>query len=402
MVALLVGLGLVLLFMLLLRSSEQTPRPAPIAPSPTLPTTVVPASAPTPSPVSVASVAALPTADPNVVAIVNGERIGQDALKMVLGVDRAMAAVLGTEAPATGALERLINDVLMLQAAQQAGFSVPETEIEQALNTFLSQQQLSPATLQPALAAEGLTWEQFRAYFGQLITVDRFARQQAQAQGLELSAYLSNLQRQAHISYGAAADMEPPSPIASPTLMPSPTVTRLVSLPGDDAATILERLGAATGTPPPTAAGARGLERGQLAPDFSLSLLGSESGEVLSWSDLRGQPTVLSFWTTWCPYCRQQTPNLVAGYERWAAKNVRFVGIDVKEAAGVVAAYVAQNHILYPIVLDTDGAVAERYNVRGFPTTLFLDAEGRVFSRQIGVLTKEKLNAVMIQILDAD
>ncbi|MEZ4635743.1 MAG: TlpA disulfide reductase family protein [Caldilineaceae bacterium] len=149
-----------------------------------------------------------------------------------------------------------------------------------------------------------------------------------------------------------------------------------------------------TDAPTPTAAALeiRGTAPGLLAPEFDLPRLADSEtdAERLSFADLPGAPTVLSFWTTWCPYCRRQTPVLVDASSRYA--NVRFVGIDVKEDATLVRSYVEDNQIPYAIALDTDGAVAEEFMVRGFPTTYFLDAEGRVVARHVGQLTTELLD----------
>lgn len=394
LVALLAALGLILVFALLLRSATR-PKPTPL-PSP--PPATAPAQTPTATAgaavqaTSLPTTAPPPTADPNLAAIVNGEAIDAGALRVMASSDRVMAGLLGLPEPQETVLDRLINDVLVLQAARQAGFSVPASEAAQALATFMEQRGIEQATLQQALAAAGVSWEQFQSYFRTLITVDRFSRQQAAAAGVDVSAYLAGLQHKARISYGAAA-ASGETPPATPT--PLVSATAVFSGPQNvadaDTLAVVERL-AATPVSTPAPAAKRGTAQGQLAPDFELPLVGSESGETLSWSDLLGHPTVLSFTVTWCPYCRKQTPTLVEGYERWRAQGVQFVGIDVKEERAVVAAYAAQNHISYPIVLDHDGAVAERYGVRGFPITYFLDAEGRVLARQIGVITKEKID----------
>jgi thiol-disulfide isomerase/thioredoxin len=137
---------------------------------------------------------------------------------------------------------------------------------------------------------------------------------------------------------------------------------------------------------------------GQLAPSFALSTLAGPQKEM-TFDDLLGVPTVLSFWTTWCPYCLQQTPVMVAGAARTAGQNVQFIGIDVKEQAGVVADYAAQHAIPYPILLDTDGSTAAAYAVTGYPTTYFLDAAGRIVALQIGAMSEAQLAEHLDQLL---
>ena len=138
----------------------------------------------------------------------------------------------------------------------------------------------------------------------------------------------------------------------------------------------------------------RGVEVGMLAPEFVLATMADDAPR-LALSDLRGRPTVLSFWTTWCPYCLRQTPVMVEAHARVAAQGIQFVGIDVQEDRNSVATYVAQHQIEYPILLDEQGVIAAQYAVQGYPTTYFLDSDNRIVARNIGALTGEQLNTYL-------
>lgn len=111
---------------------------------------------------------------------------------------------------------------------------------------------------------------------------------------------------------------------------------------------------------------------GYPAPDFSLVTL---DGESFALADQRGTPVVLNFWATWCGPCQNELPALQATAERYAGK-VIIVGVDQAEAPEVVRAYVDKLGLTFPTPLDTDNAVAHRYNVTGMPTTFFIDADG--------------------------
>ncbi len=142
----------------------------------------------------------------------------------------------------------------------------------------------------------------------------------------------------------------------------------------------------------------RGTSAGQYAPTFELPAINYPEADSLGLKDLTGKPTLLSFWTTWCGYCRRQTPVLVDAHTRYG-EDVQFVGINVKEDQQRVQNYAASNHIHYPIALDFDGQVAGRYGINGFPTTYFLDAEGRVIARYVGSLSSEQVESYLQQVL---
>jgi len=402
LVVFLIGIGLLVGLFVILQAPQQ-PAVSSFAPNsavaPTHASAPVPAKTIPPSPTGASEkvinqritpapdrVAKPSTPDGEIVAEVNGQILTRQNLRVMQATDRAMAQLLGG-APPTDAdvLERLVNGELVWQAAQAAGFTVADAEVTQALAELLAGQRRSLADLERALSASGLSSASFNSYFGRLVTIDRFA--QRQAQNRTVTAYVGALQANARISFGPAAQLAMTTATAvaaSPT--PRPTLTAApppqTALPA----------------PTPIRAAVRGIEAGQLAPDFSLPALMyfvtnatyTETAS-LQLADLVGKPAVLSFWTTWCPYCRAQTPNLVAAYQRYGPERVRFLGVDVKEAAPVVQEYLRANGVTYPIGLDTDGQVAAAYHVTGYPTTYFLDAAGRIVARHTGQLSAEQI-----------
>ncbi|MFP4345120.1 MAG: redoxin family protein [Anaerolineales bacterium] len=306
-------------------------------------------------------------------AWIGGEVVSLALLHERQAIDRAVGDLLG--APVNDeaeAAERLVNELLVLRAANEANFQISPQAVDTELEALLAAQGKTLEDLEAALLAEGLTLETFRAYFARLITVRDFSALQAEAEGVTVDAYVLQLRQEADVRVAedlAAADSSP-----SPKAPPSPTPEVPLSTP------------TVTPTPAP-----RGTQRGQLAPDFKLSLLGPEP-LYLSLDELRGQPIVLSFWVSWCGHCRAQTPFLREAYASYGPEGVHFVGVNVREAEDVVQQYVAQQEIDYDIVLDTEGAVAQLYGISGFPTTYFIDAQGQVVDRHVGSLNAQTLD----------
>lgn len=126
---------------------------------------------------------------------------------------------------------------------------------------------------------------------------------------------------------------------------------------------------------------------GRPAPDFTLPTV---EGETLQLSSLRGQPVVLNFWATWCGPCQREMPALEAAAQRFAGEVV-FLGVDQGESQEEVVAYLEQLGVSFPVPLDADMAVGDRYNIRGMPTTYFIDADGVIRHMWMG-----EMNAVII------
>lgn len=121
------------------------------------------------------------------------------------------------------------------------------------------------------------------------------------------------------------------------------------------------------------------------APDFTLETL---EGAALALSELRGRPVLLNFWATWCPPCRDEAPALQAVHERYGDR-LQVLGIDQKEGRDAVDGFRRRFGLTYTLLLDSTGAVAERYGVRALPESWLVDAAGVARFHHAGPMTFE-------------
>ena len=116
------------------------------------------------------------------------------------------------------------------------------------------------------------------------------------------------------------------------------------------------------------------------APQATLSLL---SGGELSFTSLRGKPTLLAFWAPWCGVCKVESQNISwAMHLAGGAANVLSVASDFQDV-GAVRGFVQAHEVDYPVLLG-DEETSRRFSVDAFPTIYFLDAEGRVKGSAVG------------------
>ena len=136
---------------------------------------------------------------------------------------------------------------------------------------------------------------------------------------------------------------------------------------------------------------------GSLAPDFSL--VDVRSGQLLTLSSLRGKPVWINFWATWCPTCKTELPVMKELYARYRDEGLEIVGIDMREDPPFVKSFIESNGYGWRFVVDTDGAVTNRYYVAGIPSHLFVDAKGVIRAIRVGDLQKADMNDLLGEIV---
>lgn len=125
------------------------------------------------------------------------------------------------------------------------------------------------------------------------------------------------------------------------------------------------------------------------APAFDLPRVGAPD-ERVTLADFAGRPLVVNFWASWCVPCRKEMPALEAAAERLAGR-VGFVGINHQDGDAAAADFEDDVGVTYPSGYDPDGAVARAYGVLGLPTTVLVDASGRIVARRLGEVSDDEL-----------
>lgn len=125
-----------------------------------------------------------------------------------------------------------------------------------------------------------------------------------------------------------------------------------------------------------------GLSPGQFAPNFTLT---DTKGQSVTLSDLRGRPVWLNFWATWCPWCNKEIPQIESVEDEYAGR-IDIYGVDVQQSQSTVAQYMAAKAVNYPVLLDSQGAVAASYGVQGLPMSVFIGPHGKIRAVYSGAL----------------
>jgi peroxiredoxin len=130
----------------------------------------------------------------------------------------------------------------------------------------------------------------------------------------------------------------------------------------------------APSTPPP-------LSRGGDAPDFRLASL---DGRERSLESVRGQVVLLNFWATWCKPCEDEMPAMGRLYTALRDQGFELLAVSVDEGEEEVRSFQERLGLPFPVLLDPDQAVAERYQTYRFPESFLVDRDGVIVERYVG------------------
>ncbi|MET0782296.1 MAG: TlpA disulfide reductase family protein [Microbacterium sp.] len=128
----------------------------------------------------------------------------------------------------------------------------------------------------------------------------------------------------------------------------------------------------------------------------------TETGDDVASEDYLGDVLVVNFWYAACGPCRAEAADLEEAYGAFAGEDVAFLGINTIDSAEAAAAFAATYGITYPSAIASETpsiklAFAERTPIQATPTTLVLDAEGRVAARIIGQLPDDSILTALVR-----
>ena len=115
--------------------------------------------------------------------------------------------------------------------------------------------------------------------------------------------------------------------------------------------------------------------------DFVLSDL---EGHKVRLSNFKGQVVLLNFWTTWCPECRVEMPDLEKLHQHFKDRSFVLLAVDLREPLNKVKRFFDNHKLSFTALLDSDGRVSHSFGIRSIPTTFIIDQSGGMVGKVIG------------------
>ena len=97
---------------------------------------------------------------------------------------------------------------------------------------------------------------------------------------------------------------------------------------------------------------------------------------------LRGKVVLVNFWSTSCPPCREEMPDLERMYQRFRSQGLVILAVSGDKAADLQE-YAAAQKVSFSVLRDPDDKVKEQFRVVGIPKTFLYDREGRLVGQTL-------------------
>jgi peroxiredoxin len=141
-----------------------------------------------------------------------------------------------------------------------------------------------------------------------------------------------------------------------------------------------------------------------VAVDFAAPQLSLENmdGRMESLAEYRDQVVLVNNWATWCPPCKAEMPTLAAYHKEHQAEGFTIIAIEAGDPVDVVAPFVQNYKLDFPIWLDPNGASLRAFGNGTLPNSYVIDRSGTVRYAWTGEINKTMLEKYVTPLLGVD
>lgn len=129
-----------------------------------------------------------------------------------------------------------------------------------------------------------------------------------------------------------------------------------------------------------------------------------KDGKTVKLSDFKGKKVYINVWASWCGPCIKEIPELEKVYQKLKDKDdIVFLSMTspsdsefkntqpLDKTKDIILAKAKELDLSYPVLFDANDKFMINYNIRSFPTHIFINADGTINNQIVGMMSEEKL-----------
>jgi len=145
----------------------------------------------------------------------------------------------------------------------------------------------------------------------------------------------------------------------------------------------------------------RPLRAADEAPGFRVALLDAP-GEFDTRDLIGKRVLVLRFQASYCKPCGRESGALNRVAARYRERGVEVLALHVQDTVADTRRFIKRHQVRYPVALDPQLTIGNRYGFKGTPYTVVVDRRGEIVARIHGVSAVARLPRILDAALAAD
>jgi cytochrome c biogenesis protein CcmG/thiol:disulfide interchange protein DsbE len=124
---------------------------------------------------------------------------------------------------------------------------------------------------------------------------------------------------------------------------------------------------------------------------FSFSTIDNKNIQI---SELyKKGPVLINFWALWCEPCKVEMRSLKLLYDNYKDKGFTILGInqDSPKSVSKVRSYISSQKIKFPVAIDPNSQLLQKFNGQSIPYSLLINKEGEVVYKNVGYLPGDEI-----------
>ena len=124
---------------------------------------------------------------------------------------------------------------------------------------------------------------------------------------------------------------------------------------------------------------------------FSFSTIDNKNIQI---SELYKEgPVLINFWALWCEPCKVGMRALKLLYDKYKDKGFTILGInqDSPKSVSKVRSYISSQKIKFPVAIDPNGQLLQKFNGQSIPYSLLINEEGKIVYKNVGYLPGDEI-----------
>lgn len=135
-------------------------------------------------------------------------------------------------------------------------------------------------------------------------------------------------------------------------------------------------------------------EVGGTAPDFALK---DTAGKVVKLSDYKGKAVLLHFWTDFCKSCKVEFPKIQEMHEDIKSNDFALVAVNLGQSKEISQKFQQEFGATFPMLIDSQNLIQTLYQVKVYPTNVFINPEGKIVRIIRGWTNKQTVEVFIAQ-----